>query len=145
MRDINTSALVRKADASIDCVALFDILLIALMLTLVGSRFVLAPGLSMENAPLPSISASNGAVTDAELSVLSAKSPSMIIYDGAIFNMAGLFKKMGDNKVRNPHAVLLVKADKNVTAQTIIDIASAAKSAGFKRIQLAAKPTLPSE
>lgn len=139
MRDIKTSALVRETDVSLDYVALFDALFITLMLTLVSSRFVLAPGLSMESNPLPTMDGSDGAIIDAELSVLNAKSPSMIIYDGAIFNINELPQKMLENKARNETAVLLVKADKNVTAQTIIDIVVAAKSAGFKRIQLAAK------
>ena len=140
MRDINTSALVRKADASIDCVALFDILLIALMLTLVGSRFVLAPGLSMENAPLPSISASNGAVTDAELSVLSAKSPSMIIYDGKIQTLESFLRLMGHRKPPAPRPeTLLIKTDKRVDSQTLLSICEAAKKGGYSKILIATR------
>ncbi len=139
MRNINTSALVRKADASLDYVALFDILLIALMFTLLGSRFIIAPGLSMESATMPTTSDTNGAITDAELSVLNAKSPTMLIYDGAIFNIDSFVAKMRKAKAPRANSVLLIKADKSVSAQAIIEIANAAKAGGFTKIQLAAK------
>lgn len=139
MKPVNVSSQVRRPSASIDAAALFNILLIALMFTLLGSRFIVAPGLSLELDSLPAADVSGGALTDADICVLSAKGNSMLIYDGAIYNIATFAKKMESSKAARKNAVLLVKADKNVDAQTLVDISLAAKKGGFERIQIAAK------
>ena len=80
------------------------------------------------------------AVVDGDLSVLNAKGNTMIIFDGAIFNAESFSKKMHSQKAGTHRGVLLIKADKNVDTQTLLDICSAARAGGFEKIHLAATP-----
>lgn len=139
MKCVNTTALVRKPKCSIDAVALFDTLLIALMLTYTGSRFVLAPGVAVDLESLPEVKNITSSVPDADASVLNANGKNMIIYDAHIYTIDSFKKRMsGAGKVKEG-SVLLVKAQKNVDAQTLVDIFKAARDGGFKQVQLAAQ------
>ena len=91
MNLVNTTSKVRKQEISVDAVALFDILLIALMMTLLGSKFVSSPGLGLElgaGKDLPKMASPDGAITDSDINVLSARGEAMLIFDGAIYPVA---------------------------------------------------------
>ena len=138
MTPVNVFAKVPKESFFISSAALLDILLIAMMLILTASKFVLAPGMSMElggKNSLPETSAPDYAGVDSDLSVLTAEGNSMLIFDGSIYNADGLSKAMKSSPRRG--GVLLVKADKNTSLQTLVDVAEIAKSGGFKTIHIA--------
>lgn len=92
MNLVNTTAKVRRQDISVDCAALFDILLIALMMTLLGSKFVAATGLGISfggggESGLPKMGNPDSAVANSDMNVLSARGDSMLIFDGAIYTI----------------------------------------------------------
>ena len=125
MNLVNTTSKVRKQEISVDAVALFDILLIALMMTLLGSKFVSSPGLGLElgaGKDLPKMASPDGAITDADINVLSARGETMLIFDGAIYSVDSFRRQ----------------ADKNLGAQTLVEICEAAKAAGFDKAVIAA-------
>jgi len=141
MTPVNVFAKVPKESFFISSAALLDILLIAMMLMLTASKFVLAPGMSMElggKNSLPETSAPDYAGVDSDLSVLTAEGNSMLIFDGSIFNMGTLAKKM--KTFKGGGDVLLIKADKNMSIDSLVKIAEIAKTGGFKKIHIAAKP-----
>lgn len=142
MTPVDTSSKVRRERITLCSAALVDILLIALMFTLLGSKFILAPGfaLEFEGNKLPTSKSPDAAVVDGDLSVLNAKGNTMIIFDGAIFNTESFAKKMRSHKAGTKGGVLLIKADKNVDTQTLLDICAAARAGGFGKIHLAAAP-----
>lgn len=139
MTPVNIAAKVRKERVAVSSAALADGALIMLLVMLASSRFVLAPGFSIDaGAKLPDAAAPDAALADSAIDVLNAKGKSMIIYDGEIFGVKTFAQKMSAKGAGKRNAVLLVKADKNVDAQTLLDICAAARAGGYKRIHLAA-------
>lgn len=144
MNLVNTTAKVRKQEISVDAVALFDILLIALMMTLIGSKFVAATGLQVglnsyaDN--LPQMQSPEKAVATTDIDVLSARGDSMLIFDGTIYNIDSFRRSFAKPKKGVSRGSILIKSDKNLSVQTLMEICEAAKSAGFKNAIIAAKP-----
>ena len=141
MTPVNVFAKIPKERLSISVPALIDVLLIALIFMLTSSKFVLAPGLSVSlssDEALPEMSSPDFAITDSDLSVLTANGNSMLIFDGSIYDRKSLAKKMKTLKSKND--VLLIKADKSLTVQSLMEIAEIAKLGGFKQVHIAAKP-----
>lgn len=144
---------IRKPDMGIDAAALGTVLLIALMLgLLVGSRFVYAPGVTVDftsdgkpaslNLPAaaPGVRLA-GAMTSETLTVLSPsflalKQDDMAIWNGRILKLDELEKEFAA-KPRRPGEVLLLKADKAVSMQAFFRIIGLAKKAGFTSVQIA--------
>lgn len=139
MRIVDTSSKVRKERISVSSAALADGILIALMFVLLTSKFILATGHSIDlSQELPTTSSSDAAIADASIDVLTAKANSMIIFDGAIFNPQSFARTMLDTKSKNKfREILLIKADKNVDTQTLLNICISAKKGGFKKVHIA--------
>ena len=145
MNLVNTTAKVRKQEISVDCAALFDILLIALMMTLLGSKFVAATGLGVSfggggESGLPKMGVPDSAVANSDMDVLSARGDSMLIFDGAIYTIDSFRKSFSHAGKQERRGTLLIKADKNLSVQTLVEICEAAKSAGFENAIIAAEP-----
>lgn len=143
MELIKTSAKVRRLDPSPDAVALFDVLLIAVMLTLTSSKFILSPGMGVDlsSEALPTMQNAEEMLSQDNMSVITAGGKSMLIFEGKIFSSKTLETHLAQTKSpMRSKATLLIKADKNIDSQTLIDICQAAKEGGFGRVQIAAKP-----
>lgn len=140
MTIVNTSARVRKTEISIDPVALFDVLLIALIMSLASSKFILSPGMGIDidSDSLPKIPAVDSALTDEDICVVNASGKSMLIFEGEIFAIPALRKHFEATKASRKNSILLIKTEKTLDTQTLLEICSAAKSGGFKRVQIAA-------
>ena len=140
MTIVNTSSRVRKTEISVDAVALFDILLIALMMTLASSKFILSPGMGIdiESDALPEISSPENALTDEDICVVNASGKSMLIFEDEIFAIPALQKHFAATKSSRKNSILLIKTDKTLDTQTLLEICNAAKAGGFKRVQIAA-------
>lgn len=105
--------------------------LIVLFFGLFGSRFVLAPGLSVDfQMPVMSGALAGAATTDRFISVL----PSGQIFADGLMNMEQLrdWLKVEAKKLKQPS--LLVRASKGVPIDQLTEIVSAAREAGFTRV-----------
>ncbi|PWM28214.1 MAG: hypothetical protein DBX55_10065 [Verrucomicrobia bacterium] len=149
MKLVNLTSRLNAQESFIDAVALFDVLLIALMLTLSGSRFAAAPGISID---LPELAGEplggELALTDADLAVLNAKSDTMLIYNGTIYTPQAFEKRMladKKGKSEDSRGTLLVKADKSVSSQTLLRICRLAKEGGYSRVHIAARESKSNE
>ena len=134
---------VRKDGFTLSVFAVFDVLLIALMFTMLSSKYILASGISIRldgEMELPETAASSldGVFADDSLSVLNIRGKGMIMFGGKIYNEEAFAREMKNFKPRGE--ILLIKADAGVSGQTLLNICSVAKSAGFKQVQMAAKP-----
>lgn len=139
--DIHSKVL--KDGFSLSVFAVFDLLLIALMFTLLSSKFVLSTGIVLDvqdRIVLPTVDESvlSKASTTESIGILNLREGGMIIYDGKIYSLETFKIFMESYKAKSE--VLLVKADAGVHSQILIDVASCAKLAGFKKIQIAATP-----
>jgi biopolymer transport protein ExbD len=140
---------------------LVSALLLAMLLSMAGSRFLFAPGISVElrnpaAGDLPSLapvlpranSVLPGVPTSATLTVpaprpflLSAHSETMVFFEGAMFSLgdASLRAAMA-RALRNSGAAeptLLLKMDGSVSMNRFFQLKAHAEEAGFVRIQIA--------
>ena len=134
---------VRKDGFTLSVFAIFDVLLIALMFTMLSSKYILASGISMRldgEIDLPEAAAASieGVFADDSLSVLNIRGKGMIMFGGKIYNEEAFAREMKSFKPRGQ--ILLIKADAGVAGQTLLHICALAKNAGFKQVQIAAKP-----
>lgn len=105
---------------------------IALFFTLLGSRFVLAPGMLVE---LPTV---DPAFASAEMTsvVVTYRRDNVLLFqeDGGMYTLAELEKRLTAYARNNPGSVLLVRADKQVSQQALVDLGAIAAKAGFTRM-----------
>ena len=116
---------------------------IALFFGLLGSRFVLAPGLPIGVASdtelvLPEVA---GAVANAgPASVLvSYRRDDVILLEGGKYTLPELRKHMEAYAKQHPGAVMLVRSDYQVSMQAILKLCEMAREVGFANVLLAAE------
>lgn len=125
-------------DYRMDIIPLVDVILIAFFFSLLGSRFILAPGVQIE---LPAVNAQaiSGAPTAA---VLTIQNDNMLLFEGRIHTLGSFEAAMrtyfGD-KGGLSDAVLLVKSDKDVSMSTFLYVCEIAQRAGFAKVHVAAE------
>ncbi|MDI1336212.1 MAG: biopolymer transporter ExbD [Lacunisphaera sp.] len=128
----------------LDFVAWVNVGVIVLFFSLFGSSFVLAPGLPVGvgepgTLVLPSVgTASQGA--GAASVVVSYRSDRIILFEGGMYSLSELRKHMEGYVKNHPGAVMLVRADRQVSVQAFADLCEMAKSVGFANVLLAAEP-----
>lgn len=134
----------RTPPAGPDVASLIDILLIAFMLSLLGSRFVFAPGstVALDDLELPQSSQPSLAGVPT-VDVLTLLQDDRLIYRGQ-FMSAEKWSTLindGDRDARRAsNAILLVKADGRVSLQAFLRISNRAREAGYTRVQIAERP-----
>ncbi|MEI6108030.1 MAG: biopolymer transporter ExbD [Opitutae bacterium] len=128
----------------LDFFAWVNVAFIVLFFGLLGSRFVLAPGLPMtvgesgSSLDLPAIGAASGGTGVASV-VVSYRRDNVILFEGGMYSQADLRKQMADYIRKHPGAVLLVRADRQVSMQAFLDLCEMAKSVGFANVLVAAE------
>lgn len=143
----------RNPDYRLGIVPLASVLLVAFFLFAMTSKFIFAPGLTVELAPETNPGAAQ--IPDAEKyalpvfdgpiagkptsSVLSIKNDSMFIFDGNIYrNLSDAFPPVSSAHA-GTRGILLVKMDRSTSIQSLFDLTKVARDAGFSAIQLAAE------
>jgi biopolymer transport protein ExbD len=133
----------------LDFMAWVNVALIILFFGLFGSRFVLAPGLPVVvGAPdainLPSDGVlSSGA--EAASVVVTYRRDDVILFEGGMYSLSALKKYLEEQAYikKHPGAVMLVRADRQVTMQAFIDLCVMARGIGFAKVLVAAEPQNP--
>ena len=122
----------------LDFVAWVNVAVIVLFFGLLGSRFVLAPGLVIGvGAPgglesNPTAAATEG--TGAGSVVVSYRRDNVILFEGGMYSLAELRKQVEDYARKHPGAVMQVNADRQVSWQAILELCDMAKAAGFASV-----------
>lgn len=112
---------------------------IFLFFSLLGSRYVLSPGLVVENGGaqvLPSAGTVGQAATSV---VVSYRRDNMVLFEGGIFELRDLRPQMERYAKDHPGSVLLVRYDKAVSVQGLVDLSDMARAAGFTGFVIAAE------
>lgn len=117
--------------------------LIVLFFGLLGSRFVLAPGLPIGVADagdlvLPQIGSATETAGPASV-VVSYRRDNVILFEGGKYNVAELRRHMEVYAKQHPGAVMLVRSDRQVSMQAILDLCEMARTVGFANVLLAAE------
>ncbi len=131
----------REPERQFDFVPFVDLCVIGLFFALHSSRFLFAPGVTIE---LPQADA--GFLTGAPATaVMTVRENNMILFEGQIFRGETLRSKLQEyvKTKQLPGSILLVKADKGVDVQLLLLIFEEARKAGFSRVQVAAEASRP--
>ena len=148
-RPLNLRANITTADTRLDWVACLNVMLVGLLLFFLGSRYIYAPGMlvNVSGAPalperldLPALSQSSPGVSpSAVATVLTVQRDNVFLYEGGIHSFNTLERALAAKK-GDPAPVLLVKADRDVSMQTFVEVCALAHRAGFAAVQVAVEP-----
>jgi hypothetical protein len=118
---------------------------VCLFFALLGSRFILAPGLLVgvregQGFEPPTMrEPMHGAATV----VVSYRRDNMILFEGGIYEFSN-FRSVLERYARaHPRASLLVRFDRQVSMQGFTELCDLARAAGFATVLLATEPTGP--
>lgn len=130
----------------LDFFAWVNVAVITLFFMLLGSRFVLAPGVPIgvgdieEGAVQLPVAGAPVEVPAQTSVVVSYRSENYILFEGGMYSLPDLKKQMIDYVKKHPGAVLLIRADRQVSVQAFFDLCDMARAAGFAGVQAAAEP-----
>lgn len=130
----------RRPGNGIEVLPFVDACLILVCFTLLSSKFVLAPGISVA---LPRTVGAPPDATPASrvLSVSKALGGNeMLIFDGKIFRLETLAKYLADGRRAEPNEVLLIQFDAAVSVELEARVFEIARGAGFSSVQAAMEP-----
>ena len=111
---------------------------VMLFFSLLGSRFVLAPGLPVQLAESKSTSRAVASV------VISYRRDNMVLFEGGIFDLQNLRPRIEQYGKEHPGAVMLVRYDRAVSMQGFVDLFDLASAAGLS-VVVAAEPSATEE
>ena len=138
-RPLNLEAHLRPPPRSLDWLFLVNVCVIMLFFTLFGSRFVLAPGLAIT---LPVMKP--GTLTDAPASVVvSVSRANMVLFEDSLLTLPQLRTRFIEYTKGRKGLSLLVRMDRDVPTQTLVEIKEAAVAAGFDPVTMAAETAAP--
>ena len=130
-----------EPERQFDFVPFVDLCIIGLFFALHSSRFLFAPGVTIE---LPRADAGflAGAPSTA---VMTVRENNMILFEGQIFRGETLRSNLREfvKTKQVSGSILLIKADKGVDVQLLLHIFEEARRAGFSRVQVAAEASRP--
>ena len=115
---------------------------IVLFFSLLGSRFVLAPGIPIgvgddsNQLVLPQIDGTPEPTGPASV-VVSYRRDNVILFEGGMYSLTDLRKQMADYVHKHPGAVMLVRADRQVSMQAFLDLCAMAREVGFANVVVA--------
>ena len=129
-------------------VAWVNVGVIVLFFGLLGSRFVLAPGVPVGVGGQPGVielPSTGSAAAGMASVVVSYRRDDVILFEGGKYNLAELRQHMAGYAKDHPGAVMLVRADRQVSLQSFLDLCAMAREVGFANVQVAAeKPAVES-
>lgn len=132
---LNLQSHLRPPPRSLDVFYFADLALLGVFFLLMGSQFVLAPGMPMN---LPVMEDSTGLAQPADL-VVSMRGDDGILFEGGLFPLKAFESKLAEVVAARGETAVLVRVDRQVTAQGLIDLCAAARRAGASHVQIAAE------
>lgn len=127
----------RRADTRLDFIPVLDLIVIALLVSLLFTRFVSLPGVRID-LPITEMRMQH---TQQAVAVLTIGNSGMLFFDGTVYEGRTIrrgFEQYVESSDEDSQ-VLLVKADSTMDLQEFLRICELAKEAGFIQVQLAGK------
>lgn len=142
-KPLNLQSHLSPSPRDFDFFAWVNVALIALCFGLLGSRFVLAPGVAIgvgnENSfNLPQVGGIAQGAGPASV-VVSYRRDNVILFEGGMYTLLELRKHMKSYAQAHPGAVMLVLADRQVSMQAGLDLCEMAREVGFSNVVVAAE------
>ena len=128
-------ASLKRPPISFDMIPVLDLLVIALLFSLLFTRFVMVPGVRVD---LPD-SDMQMQLSNLPVAVLTIGNNGMLFFDGAVFelNSIGPSFKNYTKDLSGKDVVLLVKTEGSMNLQLFLELCHMAQSAGFVQVQIA--------
>jgi len=127
----------RRVDTRIDFIPILDMIVIAMLVSMLFTRFVSLPGVRVD---LPDTDMRMQHASQA-VAVLTIGNNGMLFFDGAVVNAATIeqgFRRYIESSERAVQ-VLLIKANYSMELQDFLQLCELAKAAGFQQVQLAGR------
>jgi biopolymer transport protein ExbD len=109
---------------------------------LLGSRFILGTGVQVQLGDQPAqldIPRTNVVAQGSASVVVSYRRDNMVLFEGGIYELRDLHIPMEKYAREHPGSAMLVRVDKQVSVQGLLDLFDLAKQAGFAQVLLAAE------
>ncbi len=134
---IGLAEYLKKPEIKIDIVPILDLLVIALLVSLLFTRFVMLPGVQVD-LPVTGLRMPH---TASAVSVLTIENKGMLFYEGNIHGIDTIeraFRIYVENAKKND-SVLLIKSQADIDLETFLNLCRMAQEAGFAQVQIAGK------
>ena len=133
----------------LDFMAWVNVAVIVLLFAMFGSQTVLLPGVPIgvgesSQIELPTTGPASGDAGTASV-VVSYRRDNVILFEGGMYSLADLRKQMAGYVKKHPGAVMLVRADRQVSMQAFLDLCDMARSVGFANVRVAAETPEPGQ
>jgi biopolymer transport protein ExbD len=138
-RPFDFAAHLRRPSAHLEAVPFIDACLLLLFFAVLGSRFVLAPGVAID-LPATRGAPPDAVVTTRMLTVAENDGQEMLIYDGRIHRFDSFAAALEAQRSELAGEVLLVRMDRDVSMRVWVKVCELAEQAGFVRVLMAAEP-----
>jgi biopolymer transport protein ExbD len=148
-RPLDLQSQLSAAPRDLDFFAWVNVGVIMLFFGLLGSRFVLAPGLPIDVASgtelvLPQVGTAINSAAPASVVVSYRRGgldprEDVILFEGGKYTLPELQKHMESYAKQHPGAVMLVRADRQVSMQAVLNLCEMARRVGFANVLLAAE------
>jgi len=125
----------KQSEIKLDMVPVLDLMVIALLVSLVFTRFVMLPGVRVD---LPTTDLRMH-YTQNPVAVLTIQNRGMLFFDGSVYSNESIARAFEDyiEAASGESNVLLVKPEATIDLQRFLDICQMAEAAGFSQVQLA--------
>jgi biopolymer transport protein ExbD len=142
-RPLDLQAKVAAPPRDFDVLFWVNVGAICLFFTLLGSKFVLAPGLVVGAGGGFSLPQAKSTAPTAGDVVVSYRRDNMILFEGGVYELANLKPVLERYAKAHPRATMIVRADRQVSIQGFTELSDLAWAAGFGGVVLAAEPGVP--
>ena len=134
----------RSADMRMDFIPVLDLIVIAMLVSLLFTRFVSVPGVRVD-LPITDMRMQH---SQNAVAVLTIGNNGMLFFDGAVYEGRTIgrgFEQYVNEASDQDNRILLVKADSTMDLQEFLRLCELAKDAGFIQVQLAGKVEAPTD
>jgi biopolymer transport protein ExbD len=140
-RPFNFESHVRPPPSGPDVVSFVNVCALLLFFGMLGSRFVLAPGMALKLRLPATVGAAHDALpTSRVLTVSEVEGREMLIFEGRIHTLASFARALGEHPGGFAGEVLLLRMDRDVSMELLVRVTEQATKAGFADVMLAAEP-----
>ena len=128
-------AQLKRPPISFDMIPVLDLLVIALLFSLLFTRFVMIPGVRVD---LPD-SGMQMQPSNLPVAVLTIGNRGMLFFDGAVFEINSIDTSFQNyiEELPGKDVVLLVKTEGSMDLQLFLELCQMAQNAGFVQVQIA--------
>ncbi len=125
----------KKPKVSLDFVPVMDLAVIALLVSLLFTRFVVLPGVSVD-LPATDMRLQH---SSSALAVLTIGNNGMLFFNGSVYDGATINRAFGEyiESSNKADVALLMKVESGMQIEAFMELCQSAQKAGFAQVQIA--------